>query len=411
MESNPHGVVLGQARHTDAFRAAEQAALQARHQWPAGESPGWVLAFVGGQHDPTRVLRGFHTVLGELPIVGGCGVGVITVSAATLTGYECGLLLFPATLNPAGIAVVDGLEHDETAAGRRLGQALRDIASPNATVLLFYDSVHSSPPPVLHVGSQLMDGLYEGLGELHPTIIGAGTLADMELSTSYIFDGQQSRKHAAVAVVLPPELTSHVTIMHGCYPASDFLDITRIDGARVLELNGRPALTVAAERLGIPREQLATLRPPLFSLTLGEKYGDPFAPFDDGQYVNRLVIAADPDHDALILFEADFHIGTRVQLMAIDPQRMIESARGQTQALLDGLAGQPLVFGLYIDCAGRSVAFCGLEADETTPVREQLGACCPFLGFYSGVEIAPLLGRARPLDWTGVLALFTRTVA
>ena len=30
----------------------------------------------------------------------------------------------------------------------------------------------------------------------------------------------------------------------------------------------------------------------------------------------------------------------------------------------------------------------------------------PLLGFYSGVEIAPLMGRAQPLDWTGVLTLF-----
>jgi len=28
------------------------------------------------------------------------------------------------------------------------------------------------------------------------------------------------------------------------------------------------------------------------------------------------------------------------------------------------------------------------------------------LGFYSGVEIAPFLGRSRGLDWTGVLLLF-----
>lgn len=355
------------------------------------------------------LLSGFRAVLGDISIVGGCGVGVITATLATLTGYECGLLLFPTLLNPAGIIAVDGLEQDEAETGRQLGQALREIVQTKTSVLLFYDSVRSGPPPTLHVGSRLVDGLYEGLGELRPTVIGAGTLGDMELSNSYIFDGQQSRKHAAVAVALPSQLTGHVTIMHGCYPASDFLEITRVDGARILELNGRPALTVAAERLGIPREQLAMLRPPLFSLTLGEKYGDPFAPFDDRQYVNRLVIAADLDLDALILFEADFHTGSRVQLMAIDPQRMIESARRQTQALLDDLTGQLRIFGLYIDCAGRSVAFSGLDEDETAPVREQIGIHCPLLGFYSGVEIAPLLGRARPLDWTGVLALFTRT--
>lgn len=411
MDSNPYCVTLGQARHADAFTAAKQAALQARSQLPAGESPGWALVFAGGQLDPTDLLGGLRATLGDIAIVGGCGAGVITASAATLTGYECGLLLFPTTLNPSCIAIADGLEQDEIATGRRLGEALRETVSPNATLLLFYDSVRSSPPPVLHVGSRLLDGLYAGLGELRPSVIGAGTLADMELSNSYILDGQQWRKHAAVAIVLPPELVGHVTIMHGCYPASDFLEITRIDGAHVLELNGRPALTMAAERLGVPREKLAALHPPLFSLTLGEKYGDPFAPFDDRQYVNRLVIAADPAQDALILFEADFHAGAHVQLMAIDPQRMIESACRQTQLLLDTLGDQPLVFGLYIDCAGRSVAFSGLEEDETAPVREQIGESCPLLGFYSGVEIAPLLGRARPLDWTGVLTLFTRATA
>jgi len=410
MDLNPDCVTLGQVRHTDAFTAAEQAALQARNQLSASETPGWALALAGGQHEPEALLNGFRAVLGDIPIVGGSGVGVITAAAATLTGYECGLLLFPATLAPLGILVVDGLEQNEAAAGRRLGAALREIARPDTTILLFYDSVRGGLPPALHVGSRLLDGLYEGLDELHPIVIGAGTLADMELLNSYIFDGQQVRKHAVVAVVLPPELHSHVTIMHGCYPASDFLEITRIDSARVLELNGQPALTVAAKRLGVTREKLAALRPPQLSLTLGKKYGDPFAPFDDGQYVNRLVIAADLDDDALILFEDDFHVGARIQLMVIDPQRMIESVRSQTQTLLDTLAAQPF-FALYIDCAGRSMAFNGMEEDEASPVREQVGSLCPLLGFYSGVEIAPLLGRARPLDWTGVLALFTRSAA
>jgi len=121
------------------------------------------------------------------------------------------------------------------------------------------------------------------------------------------------------------------------------------------------------------------------------------------------VIAADLADDALILFEADFQSGSRVQLMAYDPRQMIESARAQTQALLGGLGDQPPLFGLYLDCAGRSMAFSGLDEDETAPVRAQVGRRCPLLGFYSGVEIAPFLGRSRPLDWTGVLVLFTWT--
>jgi len=407
MDFPPTGhVTLGQTCQADGFAAAREAADQARRRQPMAE-PGWALAFSGGQHDPAELLRGFRAVLGAIPIIGGCGTGLITAAGATLTGYECGILLFPATLMPARIVVADRLDEDECAAGRRLGAALRE-APPQSVMLLFYDSIKSSPPPVLHIASQLLDGIYAGLGEYRPILIGAGTLADMILHRSYVFDGQSARCHVAVAVALPTALTAHVTITHGCFPSSDFLEITRIEGPRVLELNGQPALSLVAERLAMTREALAAQQP-LVALALGEKHGDPFSPFAEDQYVNRLVIAADLADDALILFEADFQSGSRVQLMAYDPRQMIESARAQTQALLGGLGDQPPLFGLYLDCAGRSMAFSGLDEDETAPVRAQVGRRCPLLGFYSGVEIAPFLGRSRPLDWTGVLVLFTWT--
>lgn len=60
---------------------------------------------------------------------------------------------------------------------------------------------------------------------------------------------------------------------------------------------------------------------------------------------------------ALILFEADFRVGTRVQLMDIDPQRMIDSLREQTEPLLADLGDATPEFGLYIDCVGRARAF------------------------------------------------------
>ncbi len=88
---------------------------------------------------------------------------------------------------------------------------------------------------------------------------------------------------------------------------------------------------------------------------------------------------------------------------------MVESARDQTSALLAQLGPRTAVAALYIDCAGRSTAYSGMDVDEATPVREQVGARCPLLGFYSGVEIAPFLGRSRPLDWTGVLLVLTHS--
>ena len=408
--STAHSLVaVSHVRYADTLTAAREAARQALKQLPTRTRPGWLLAIAGGQHDPAALLKGFQAELGDLPVVGGCSAGLISVASTGTTGYECGVLLFPESLVPAAILTATGLDQDEAEAGRQLGARLRDMQlTPQSTVLLFYDSVKSTPPPVLHLGGRLLDGLYAGLADCQPLVIGAGMLADLNLSHSYVFDGRQTCRHTAVAVVLPPTLAGQIAITHGCLPASNFLEITRIEGARVLELDGRPALAVVEEHLGVTRNELLA-RQPLPALTLGEKQGKPFAPFNDDQYVNRLVISVDPNDDALVLFEADFQVGSRIQLMSHEPSRMLESAREQTKALLASLPSQPLQFGLYIDCAGRSIAFSGMEEDEARLVSQQVGTRCPFLGFYSGVEIAPFMNRSRPLDWTGVLALFTLT--
>lgn len=66
-------------------------------------------------------------------------------------------------------------------------------------------------------------------------------------------------------------------------------------------------------------------------------------------------------------------------------------------------------FALYIDCAGRTAGFSGAEREEASIVQRTIGKVGPLLGFYSGVEIAPLMGKSRGLDWTGVLLVLSRS--
>ena len=396
---------LGFACESAGAHAGAQAVALARSQLDA--EPGFALLFCGGKHDPDAVLQGARSVCGQIPIVGGSAVGLISASKAMQTGFECGALLLAGALSPQTIVRVAGLDHDEHKTGHQLGVELRAHGvTPDAVVLLFYDSVRNAAPLVINAGSRLLEGLHQGLGEVVPTLVGAGLLCDLVWSCSHIFDGEQVSKQAVVAVVMPSMLTCHQAVTHGCYPASDFMTITALAGARILELDGQPALDVAAARLGRSRDALAAINPALLALTIGEQRAAPFTPFRDQDYVNRLVMAADADSGALIITEADFDIGSRVQLMAVDPQRMIDSAQTQAQAILNALGDQQPLFALYIDCAGRSMVFTGLDEDESEPIRTLIGARCPLLGFFSGVEIAAIAGQARPLDWTGVILIF-----
>ncbi|MEJ2151076.1 MAG: FIST N-terminal domain-containing protein [Chloroflexota bacterium] len=399
-------ISIGASDRTDTIQAAGEAARMALDRLGPGESIGWALAFVGGRHDPAEMLHALQARLGEVPIVGGAAVGTITHQAIGYSGYECALAAFPSSLPAPTIVVESHLDEDEQEAGRRLGEKLCEAASEEGTALLFYDSIRSGPPPVLNVGSRLLEGIYAGLAGKSVTLIGAGTVSDFQLTQSFVYDGSQPIKHAVVAVVLPQALRAHTAIMHGCIPVSSFMEITRVEGAVVYELDGQPALDVLHRMLGEGEHDWQTDNLSL-NVTLGQKHGDLFAPYDEECYVNRLIIAANAEDASLTLFEADFEVGSKVQIMSRDNQLMLDSVKAQTSRLVDSLGGEKPVFALYIDCAGRSSAFCGASVEEASVLQDALPADLPLVGFYSGVEIAPLVGQSRPLDWTGVLTLFT----
>jgi small ligand-binding sensory domain FIST len=145
----------------------------------------------------------------------------------------------------------------------------------------------------------------------------------------------------------------------------------------------------------------------ILKTTLGQKYGDPFAPYDESAYVNQLIIDIDTQSGAIGLFEADLREGARIQLMARDNNLMIESVRQRTQEILATQSSRDPLLAFYIDCGGRTCLISGAEKEEARLLEQELPAKLPLFGFYSAVEIAPFYGRSRPLNWTGVLTLLT----
>jgi len=404
----------GRSNNPDPNAAGGEAAQRAAGLLSPGEWPSWGLLFCGGKHDPIAVLAGLRRVVGPIPMVGGSAAGAMTASGFGYSGLEVAVALFPASLGDPIILVDDGLADDivngdpdggELSAGRRLGQGLHGIADDGRVVLLFYDSVASTSPPRLHPGSLLVAGIYEGLRGSRPHLVGAGTLTDMNLSDGYVFDGTRPKKHAAVAVVLPAGIEAETTILHGCVPVSSFMEITRIEGAEVLELDGRPALDVLEAMLGIDigEDQGRALS---LMVTLGEKYGDRYADYDENRYVNRLILRVTPERRSITLFEPDFHRGSVVQIMSRDNRLMVQSVREGVRQMNERFAGRQPVLALYLDCAGRASARSGSEDEEAEVLLDTIGLDAPLIGFYSGVEIAPVNdGRSRPLDWTAVLTV------
>lgn len=391
-------------RDPDAAVAVRQCADQVAE---ARLPPRLILAVCGGKHPPGEVLDALHQSFGPVPVYGGAAVGAITRAGLGYSGFELALGVFgPDDPLPAAFsthALMDG----EHGAGIELGRQVAAAAADNAVVMLLYDSVAANTPLRLHPGAPLVQGLYEGLGGKPVHLIGAGMLTDMNMTDGWIFDGNGTVKHCATALVFPPDVHARTVIMHGCRPVSSFMEITRIEGAEVFELDGRPALQVLEEMLnmslGADDERNLTL-----IATLGQKDGDPFAPFDEKSYVNRLILGANRENGSITIFEPDFSVGSQVQIMARDNALMLESVEHGVEEIVRDVADKDHLMSFYIDCAGRSRAISGAAVEEADVAMNASAALGPVLGFYSGVEIAPFNNRSFPLDWTAVFSTLYR---
>lgn len=408
MSGPPAASPAAAAVRTAYARHADPAAVVARCAAALGDDiPQLLVAFCGGKLDAAEVLRLVRLRYGGVPVVGGSAAGVISRDGLGYSGLELGLIAFYDPGTTPRVVATRELGGGEFRAGQDLGAGIGAVASERAVTMLLFDSVASASPPRLHHASSIVDGIHDGLAGRRVSLFGGGLLTDMNLTGGWLYDGQGVVRHAAAALVFPPTVAAGTAILHGCRPASAFMEITRIEGAEVFELDGRPALGVIERMLGLPPggtrgEELSLVA------TLGQKQGDPYAPYDENAYVNRLILRANPESGSITLFEPDFRRGARVQVMSRDNTLMLASARRGVEALNDAVAGEDPLLCLYVDCAGRASGRSGAPMEEAELVVRGLHPTAPFLGFYSGVEVAPFGAYSRPLDWTGVLTMLVK---
>ncbi|MDT8351007.1 FIST signal transduction protein [Roseomonas mucosa] len=376
---------------------------QLRRATPA--CPSVLLVFGGGKHAPDVILETIADLYPQSSIVGGACAGIIVAEGSSCSGSEIGMVAFIAPEFAPVVHCVDLLAHGDLEAGRRLGRLVRDRHAADAAVLLLYDSVLSFQPRRLHSAGLLLQGFQaEWPGGM--TAMGGGLLTDLNLTDGWVFLDGKVKRHAALALVFPESVTADAIILRAARPISSFMTVTRIEGAEIFTLDGRRALDVVEDHLDAPLTD--TAGHPHRIMTLGLKLGEQWENGTPDDYVNRLIVTADRARGSITLFEPDFYEGALVQLMQNDPAMMLDMARERVAAATTRRDGERQPFlRLYVDCAGRASAMSGTLVEEADIVAAALPDDTPFLGFYSGVEIAPLCGRSRPLDWTGVLATYS----
>ena len=376
--------------------------------------PSLVLAFCGGGLDAPAFFEALRACVGAgVPILGGSAIGVVTSDALSYAGQPAAIAVLELDEPLAAFAAVGGLADSEVGAGRALGERLAGAAG--STILALYDSVKVAPtagaPPVMNAAPPLIQGIEEAFGR-PALLVGGGLLGDYGFSPTWQFCGSFAAQQHVAAAVFGPKTRAVVRVMHGCTPMDGvYHTLTSVEGSVIHAIDGRPAAQVIDQVYG--SQQWRSQRP-LLRLAIGVNGGEAAGASDEASLVNRLITGALPGSESIGLFEPDLGAGTEFLFMLRDGNLMVESARKNTVLAVERMLAEGAVprFALYIDCAGRAAAASDTLTEEAAEVQAVLAEHgVPLLGFYSGVEIAPMGGRSRGLDWTGVLLLLGDEVA
>jgi hypothetical protein len=257
----------------------------------------------------------------------------------------------------------------ETAAGQQLARTLfrRDLAA----ILIFSDGTQVN-------GSALIRAVRDVTG---PGVVVTGGLAGDGphfVRTLTGLDGD----------VTPGQICAiglygaRIRIGHGSAGGWDVFGpvrtVTKADGTRLYELDGRPALDLykaylGEEALRLPGSAL------LFPLQI-------FAPGDGSGAIVRTVVGVDEYAKAMV-FAGDIPQGWSARLMKCNFDRLVHGAADAAQQAHS--AGAIGVAAILVSCIGRKLLMGQRIGDEVEAVQRVLGADAAISGFYSYGEISP----------------------
>jgi hypothetical protein len=396
----------GYSNESHAFKAGEQVIQTALK----GDTPAdivMVMAFCTSYLDQKIFVDGMASQLPPgTPIVGGTTVGVINNSIVSYNQPAAISLILTGGPIRAKVATATLNANNEKAAGMEIASKMGCPVNDQFLFLLYNmikkERRHRTPPEMNSLLS-ILNGI-ESVNRAQTPIFGAGAIGDYNFSASTLFGSFGVATNQILGISFCGDFYYDYAVMHGCTPIDGvYHTITRNDGAIILELDNEPAMNVVNEIYG-NRDWQREL--PVKELTVGINLGDKYGPYQESNYINRLIAGPMLLDKGIITPEPDWQPGTEIQFMVRDNEQMITSTQKRSKALVQRIikAGKKPQLGFYIDCAGRTSYFANSLQEEASIVQDIFNEHnIPLFGFYSGLEIAPFFNKSRGLEWTGVL--------
>ena len=391
---------VGMSRHHNPNVAGREAAEQALEK--AGvERPDFVFMFGSIGYDQRSLVHAVRETTRGASLSGCSAEGTIDGDNADETNFSVVVTVISSDKLQWTNGLVKGLGADSRAVGQRVAQDLLPHLSADTIGLFVF------PDGLIDYLDDFFAGLEENLPSERFLPLwggGAGNNVNLEERTYQYCDDDVVSNGVAYAL-LSGEAQASWAISHGMVPIGGERKVTRSQGNRIYEIDGKPAIEVLGEYL--PEHALIEDRdwmPYAISLALileAPSY------MKDEEYVVRGVPGVRMA-DGSISVQTEVPEGTSVWFSSRDKEKISTRFDQMAQQIKEQLRGEKPKLVFQFECLTRGkLLFREQEKQELLrQFRQSVDPDVPWAGFYTIGEIGPVeKHNDRHLYTSVVLAL------
>ncbi len=237
------------------------------------------------------------------------------------------------------------------------------------------------------------------------TIFGATSADNMKGIVSYQILEDKVSEHGAFAIgFADPTLEVLTRATHGFVAIDEPMTVTKSEGNRIIELDGKPAWDVYTAKLGL--DSSATCGDTIPIGALAEELPDDLKQEYGNDHILRVVTKK--TDDGVMHYATQCPEGTKLWLTARDEELIFSEANKMMEWFTEQSQGRKPVAVFHADCLARGrYMFAKVMKEELVAyMQEPLsdnGVVPPWIGMYGFGEFARLGGRNEYHNYTSAL--------
>ncbi|CAN5830058.1 hypothetical protein BH11MYX3_BH11MYX3_44030 [soil metagenome] len=322
-----------------------------------GQKPDAVVVFASARFDHAALLRSLAETCRPGVLVGSSSAGEFT-GGSRGEGSACALAISSPIMRFAA-SVGTRVSQDRALAAAQVVAGFQGSRLPDfqfRTALVMTDALAGHADDLVEQLTVATSGTYE--------FAGGGAGDDAKFSKTHVFCGTEVYSDAVVALEIVSQKPLGIGVQHGWEPASEGFRVTSIDGARIITLDGYPAIEVFEQHAAATDQRVDRKDPLPFFLhnILGIQTAAGY----------RLRVPLSVGDDGSVTCAAEIPEGATVSIMKTSSSSASDAAASAARSAVRALGGATPVAALFFDCVATRLRLGDVFGFELEAVKAAL---------------------------------------